>query len=137
MKIILKLSKLALLLYHFDLLFLHGEGVNAALSVLGLVLLKPVVLSLNIFPAVGTPSWDPVVGNGVENETGALLANGKAFFLTELLPFSLGLFLRGRFLPRGHDFGLREVNTPESLSVFKDLTVLPSGLSLLLSLQVE
>ena len=104
---------------------------------LGLVLLKPVVLCLNLFPAVGTPSRDPVTSYGIENKTGALLANGKTLLLAELLPFSLRLFLRGRLLPWSHYFRLGEVNTPESLSVFEDLSVVPTSFGFLLSLQVK
>ena len=48
MKIILELSQLFLLVTHLLLLPLHGEGINTGLSMLGLVLLEPIVLCLDL-----------------------------------------------------------------------------------------
>ena len=104
---------------------------------LGLVLLQPVVFGFNLLSAVGTPSRYPVIGNGIENKTGALLSNRETLFLSEFLPFGLGLLLGGWLLSRGHELGLWQVNTPESLSVLEDLTIIAPGFSLLLSFQVE
>ena len=112
MKIILELSQLFLLVDHFLLLSLHGERINAGLSMLGLVLLEPVVLSLDLFLAFGTPSRDPVIGDGVENETRALLPRRQALFVAEFLPLGLVLLLRSRLLPRCHDLGLGKLHTP-------------------------
>lgn len=76
MQVVLEFPQLLLLQYDLLLLSLHGEWINAGLGVLGLVLLKPVVLGLDLLLAVGAPPRDPVIGNRVENDTRALLAGG-------------------------------------------------------------
>ena len=106
MKIILELSQLFLLVDHLLLLSLHGERVNAGLGMLGLVLLEPIVLGLDLLLALGTPTRDPVIGNGVEYEARALLPRRQALFVAEFLPFGLVLLLRCWLLPRCHNLGL-------------------------------
>ena len=112
MKIILELSQLFLLVDHLLLLSLHGEWVNTSLSVLGLVLLKPIVLCLDLLLAFGTPPRDPVIGDGVEYETRALLPRRQALLVAEFLPLGLVLLLRSRLLSRRDDLGLGKLHTP-------------------------
>lgn len=112
MKIILELSKLFLLVDHFLLLSLHGERINAGLYMLGLVFLEPIVLCLDLLLAFRTPTRDPVVGDGVENETRALLSCRQALFVAEFLPLSFVLLLRSWFLSRRHNLWLGELHTP-------------------------
>ena len=112
MKIILELSQLFLLVDHLLLMSLHGERINAGLSMLGLVLLEPIVLCLDLLLAFGTPTRDPVIGDGVENETRALLSRRQALFVAEFLPLSLVLLLRSGLLSRREDLGLGKLHTP-------------------------
>ena len=112
MKIIFELSKLFLLVDHFLLLSLHSERINAGLYVLGLVFLEPIVLCLDLLLALRTPTRDPVVGDGVENETRALLSCRQALFVAEFLPLGLVLLLRSWLLSRCYDLWLGELHTP-------------------------
>ena len=112
MKIILELSQLFLLVDHLLLLSLHGEWVNAGLGMLGLVLLEPIVLCLDLLLAFGTPPRDPVIGDGVEHETRALLPRRQALFIAEFLPLGLVLLLWSGLLPGRDDLGLGKLHTP-------------------------
>lgn len=134
MHFILDLSQFSFLLLKLLLILLESKGIGAL--ILRLVLLEPVMLSLDLLLAVGTPSWHPVLGDLVENEARALLSRREALLLSEFLPLGLGFLLGGGFRSRSHDLRVRKVHTVESLRVFENLPIV-TLLGFLLPLEIE
>ncbi len=137
MQIILKFSQFFLLKHNLFFLFFHREGINPSLKVFGLVFLKPVMLCFNFLFAIRSPSWDPVIRDRVEDQARTLLSCGKAFFFSKLLPLSLGFLLWCRFLSWSYNLRFWKINTPESLCILKDLSIISTSLGFLLSFQVK
>lgn len=136
MEVVLKFTHFFLFLLELFLLSLHGEGIDAGLVVLGLDLLEPVVLGLDLLVRVGTPSGHPVVSDRVEHQPGSLLARRQPLLLSELLPLGLGLFPRHGFLSGDNDPGLGQLDAVLGLGVLEDAAVL-SCAGALLSLKLE
>ena len=75
------------------------------------------MLCLNLLLAAGTPTRDPVVSDGVEDESRTLLTCGETTLLSEFLPLGLRLFLRSWLRPWSQKLGLWQIHTIEGLSI--------------------
>ena len=130
------LSKILLLALGSLLCLSVSEGVHVSINVLLSSLHEPLMLILDLLFVTDTPPGNPVVGDGIENQTGAFGTRSHASFFSELFPFGLGFVDGTRFLSGENLNAFWHINEELALGVLQNLSV-RSMLGLLSLLDVK